>query len=212
MSTLDKEIKQVLLGRTKLLADGRLSTLVEGDFMMPRGIVDGATGVRFLGVMRKAKVLTSELPDRKLRETVVKAMQNIGRGIELQASEEECACLLRYLLSRPAVLCFFYEDGLPVVAVYTGRGLTGIVSIIRAFSKFRKELPDTVKFSDEAAPDHRKEERLQKKLEKTEKKREKTEKKLAKKAEKARRKGRQGSPMGQEDTAARSENGAAKEE
>ena len=42
MSTLDKEVRQILLGRTKLLPDGRLSTLVEGDFMMPRGIGGGA--------------------------------------------------------------------------------------------------------------------------------------------------------------------------
>ena len=50
MAILDKEIKEVLLGRTKLLPDGRLSTLEEGDYMMPRGVMDGATGVRILGV------------------------------------------------------------------------------------------------------------------------------------------------------------------
>ena len=97
-------------------------------------------------------------------------MQNIGRGIELQAASEERACLLRYVVSRPAVLCFYYEDELPVIAAYTGRGLTGFFSITRAFGKFKKQLPDTVKFSEEAAPDHRKDEREQKKREKAEKK------------------------------------------
>lgn len=187
MAILDKEIRKILLGRTKLLDDGRLSTLEEGDYMMPRGIVDGATGVRILGVMRRAKVLESELSDEMLRKTVVKAMQNIGRGIELQAAPEECACLLRYLLSRPAVLCFYYEDELPVVAAYTGRGLTGFISMARAFARFRKELPESVKYADKAAPDHRKEERAQKK-------REKAEKKQARKEEGARRKGRKNAP------------------
>ena len=205
MSTLDKEIRQILLGRTKLLDDGRLSTLGEGEYMLPRGIVDGATAVRFLGVARRAKVLKSDLPDKKLRETVVKAMQNIGRGIELEAAEEECACLLRYLLSRPAVLCFFYDNGLPVIAAYTGRGLTGIVSVARAFAKFRKELPDTVKYADEAAPDHRKEERAQKKREKLEKKQAKLEAKALRQAEK--KKGKKNS-----DAQAPAEDGAAKEE
>ena len=181
MAILDKEIKEVLLGRTKLLPDGRLSTLEEGDYMMPRGVMDGATGVRILGVMRRARVLTSDLPDWKLRETVVKAMQNIGRGIELQAASEERACLLRYVVSRPAVLCFYYEDELPVIAAYTGRGLTGFFSITRAFGKFKKQLPDTVKFSEEAAPDHRKDEREQKKREKAEKKQAKAEAKAEKK-------------------------------
>ena len=47
--------------------------------MMPRGIGDGATAVRFLGVMRKAKVLKSDLPDKKLRETVAKANKQADR-------------------------------------------------------------------------------------------------------------------------------------
>ncbi len=205
MAILDKEVRQILLGRTKLLPDGRLSTLEAGDYMMPRGIVDGATAVRFFGVARRAKVLKSDLPDKKLKETVVKAMQNIGRGIELQAAQEECACLLRYLLSRPAVLCFFYDDGQPVIAAYTGRGLTGIISIARAFAKFRKVLPDTVQYADEAAPDHRKEERAQKKREKLEKKQAKLEARALKKA------GKKNSPKDR-DAQAPAEEGAAKEE
>ena len=205
MAILDKEIRQILLGRTKLLPDGRLSTLEEGDYMLPRGIVDGAAAVRFLGVMRKAKVLTSDLPDKKLRETVVKAMQNIGRGIELQAAPEECACLLRYVLRRPAVLCFFYDDELPVIAAYTGRGLTGFISLLRAFAKFRKDLPDTVKYADEAAPDHRKEERAEKKRAKLEKKQAKLEAKARKQADKKK-------PKNDGNEQRPAEDGAAKEE
>ena len=182
MATLDKEIKKILLGRTKLLEDGRLSTLGEGDFMIPRGVVDGATGVRILGVARRAKILQSDLPDRKLEDAVRKAMQNIGRGLVLQAEPDAIACLLRYIFSRPAVLCFSWQDGLPVIGAYTGRGLTGIISIARAFHSFRKELPESVSFSEEKAPDHRKEEKVLKKLEKAEKKQAKKAAKIRKKA------------------------------
>ena len=183
MAALDKEIKKVLLGRTKLLEDGRLSTLGEGDFMMPRGVVDGAASVRFLGVMRKAKILKSDLPEWKIRETVAKAMQNIGRGLVLQEEPEAIACLLRYVLSRPAVLCFSWQDGLPVIGAYTGRGLTGFISLIRALNAFKKELPESVQFSDDKAPDHRREEKALKKLEKA-------EKKQARKAARIRKKGK----------------------
>ncbi len=188
MGTLDKAIRQVLLGRTKLLEDGTFSTLSEGDFMMPRGVVDGATAVRILGVARKAKILKSDLPDWKLKEAVGKTMQNIGRGVTLQEEPEARACLLRFLLSRPAVLCFSYMEDQPVIAAYTGRGLTGFVSLLRAFSRFRKELPDSIRFSEETAPDLRREERLQEKREKAARKHEKAEKKLAEKEARVRRK------------------------
>ena len=183
MVALEKEIRQVLLGKTKLLNDGRLSSLEAGDYMMPRGIADGAGAVRFFGVARRARVLDGRLSEWKLKEAVRKAMQNIGRGLVLQEDPEAIACLLRYVLTKPAVLCFHYQGEQPVLAAYSGRGLTGWISRRRAMNTFRKQLPDTVEISDLVPPDLNKEERARKKQEKK-------EAKLAKKQEKAEKKAR----------------------
>ena len=149
--------------------------------MMPRGIADGAGAVRFLGVARRARILETELTDWKLRETVKTALQNVGRGVVLQAEPEALACFLRYLLTRPAVVTYEMEDDKPVLAAYAGRGLTGWISLRRAMAAMKKQLPDTVQISDEVPPDRRKEEKAQKKQERAEKRKARREAREAKK-------------------------------
>ena len=181
MTALDKEIRQVLLGKTKILNDGRLSTLEDGDYMMPRGIADGAGAVRFFGVARRARVLEGKLSEWNMKEAVRSAMRNIGRGLALQEDPEAVACLLRYVLTKPAVLCFYYQGESPVLAAYSGRGFTGWISRLRAVAAFKKQLPDSIAITDVVPPDLSKEEKARKKQEKK-------EQKLAKKKEKAERK------------------------
>ena len=183
MAKWDKEIREVLRGRTILLEDGRFASLGPDDYVMPTGITDGATAVRLFGVMRRAKVLETSLPEWKLKDVIRKAMQDTGRGLVLQRQPETIACYLRYVLTRPAVLTFAYKDELPVLTAWTGKGLTGFISLSRALGSFKKHLPDTVEFSDTAAPDERKEEKERKKQEKLQKKQERAEKKAQKKKE-----------------------------
>ena len=200
MAAIDKENKRVLLGKTKILNDGRLSTLEDGDYIMPRGIADGAGAVRFLGVARRARVLESKLSEWKLKEAVRTAMQNVGRGLVLQEEPEAIACLLRYVLTRPAVLCFFYQDEQPVLAAYSGRGLTGWISRLRAVAALKKQLPDTIEISEVTPPDLRKEEKAQKKQEKAAAREAKKQEKAEKKAKKEARKAREEAEKGKEET------------
>lgn len=156
------EVKRALMGRTYLAEDGRLAVIPPGTFMpTPVGIADGASAVRFLGVTRRVRRYETRDREAKVREAALKSMQNIGRGLALAEQPEAIACLIRYILTRPAVLVFTYEDGVPTLTAWTGRGLTGWISLRRAIRDFEKGLPDTmqpidVKPSKEKPPKEKK--------------------------------------------------------
>jgi len=147
----EKEIKSALLGKTVLADDGRITTLEPGFHLSP-GVGDGAGAVRLLGIYHKQQFFETKLSEAKTLKAARFAMQNIGRGLLLREQPETPACLIRYLLTRPVVLTFTYEDGVPTLTGWTGRGATGWISLRRAFYTFTDELPDgiTVKAPSEA--------------------------------------------------------------
>ena len=79
-------------------------------------------------------------------------MRQIGRGLSLREQPEAAACLIRYVLTRPAVLTFRYTDGIPVLTAWTGRGLLGWISLRRALAAFARHAPKTLKVSDRELP------------------------------------------------------------
>ena len=160
-----KEIKSVLLGRTVLAEDGRITTLEPGFHLSP-GIGDGAGAVRFFGVAKKYRYFNTKLSEGNTYKAARTAMENIGRGLILREQPQTPACLIRYLLSRPVVLTFTYEEGIPTLTGWTGRGLTGWFSLRRSFHAFTDELPDTVTVADivvEKPPKEKKEKKEKKK-------------------------------------------------
>ena len=174
------EIKRVLMGRAILADDGRLIAVPAGTFMKtPIGIGDGATAVRFLGMSRRIRRYETKDGRARVNATVTKAMQNIGRGLILNEQPEATACLIRYILTRPAVLVFTWEDGTPTLTAWTGRGLTGCISLRRAIKAFEKGLPDTMTANEIKVSE---EEKKTRKEQKEEKKRKRAEKKAEKKA------------------------------
>ena len=176
------EIKRVLLGRAVLADDGRLMAIPAGTLMKtPIGIGDGATAVRFLGVSRRIRRYATKDGRSRVNATVTKAMQNIGRGLILNEQPEATACLIRYILTRPAVLVFTWEDGTPTLTAWTGRGLTGWISLRRAIKAFEKGLPDTITANEIKVSA---EEKKARKEQKEEKERQKAEKRAEKKAKK----------------------------
>ena len=162
MTPEKKEIRDVLLGKTMILEDGRLSSLGPEDFIMARGIGDGAGAVRFFGVGNRSRLLESELTKKKIMKRVQKCMGEIGRGLVLQEQPETLACFFRFILTKPAVLTFRFVEEKPVVTAWAARGLTGWISTLRALAIFRKQLPDTIWFSEEEAPKEQKEKKEKK--------------------------------------------------
>lgn len=157
-----QEIRRALLGRTQLTQDGRLSVLEKGQFALSNGVADGAGVVRFLGVSRKSKRLKVNCPETKARQLAAGVMSGIGRGLYLSQQPDAPACVIRYVLTRPAVLVFCYQDGIPVLSAFSGRSLTGWLSNRRALRRFIKNMPQQFSVSEKPVPVDRDEEQEKK--------------------------------------------------
>lgn len=177
-----QEVRRVLLGRTELAEDGRLVALEKGRIGFPYGIADGAGAVRILGIRKKARQLTVSCSETKAKEIAFKIMGDVGRRLFLNESPQAVPCLIRYVLTRPAVLIFDYQDGVPILTAWSGRGLTGWLSNRRALNAFIRRMPGKYMSVSDKEPPADKDEQQEKK--------EKREKKAAKQARKAQRKAR----------------------
>ena len=181
-----QEIRRVLLGRTLIAEDGRLVAMEKGQLRVPLGVTDGAGAVRFLGIRKRACRLDVKLPKARALEQAFSHMQDLGRGLYLPQQPEAAACLIRYVLTRPAVLIFSYQDEVPVLTAWAGRGLTGWISNRRALHAFTKNLPKGMSVSERPVPEDPEEaKKKQEKLARKEaKKKKKQEKKLRRQQQK----------------------------
>lgn len=169
------EIRRVLMGRAIVGEDGMLYPIPAGTIMRtPVGVGDGALSARLLGVTRRIRRYETKDGAARVRETAKKSMQHIGRGLALSEQPEAFACLIRYVLTRPVVLTFAIEDGVPVLTAWTGRGLMSRLALRRAIKAFERGLPDTMTASEGKSAE---EDRAEKNAEKERKKAERAEKK-----------------------------------
>lgn len=147
-----KEIQSVLLGQTTLTGDGRITPVQKGSFHLLTGIGDGAAAVRFFGIAKRSRCFETELEPDAVNEAVRKHMQDMGRGVLLHRQPDTAACLIRYVLTRPAMMTFRYIDDVPTVTAWTGRGLFGWLSLRRALRTFEKSLCGEIVPSDRRPP------------------------------------------------------------
>ena len=150
-----RELRDILLGRTELEEDGRLSAVPPGQVHLFQGVSDGAWGVRIFGVARRTLPLKTGLSRKDAPAVVRRIMQDLGRGLFLRETPEAVACLIRYVLTKPAVLVFAlvfvvaglafrYTDAGPIVSAWAGRGLMGVISRRRALAAFVRHLPEEI--------------------------------------------------------------------
>ena len=185
MTNAEKEIRDILMGRTAMLQDGRLIVPEEGTFMLGTGVSDGGASLRFLGMTEKAQVLETRRAPYDVSVTIQKLMGSLGRGLVLQQQPAwTCACLIRYIATKPAVLTFTYRDGLPIVTAYAPKSAGGVMSVSRALKAFAEALPEDISVSEMEAPADDPEGKDAKKAAKKQEKQAKKEAKQAKKAEK----------------------------
>ena len=152
MTQAVKEIRSILLGRTKLTDDGKIAMRVPGEFALSYGVADGASAIRFLGVARRSAAYTTKSSKKNVMKAATVAMSNIGRGVVLNEQPDTVACLIRYVLTKPVLLSFRFVDEIPVLTVWSARTVTGLLSLRRAIRAFEKELPKNITRSEEAAP------------------------------------------------------------
>ena len=142
MTKEQREIRNVLLGKTVPGEDGRLTVMAQGEFRIPLGVGDGADAVRLFGMTRRVTAYESKWKEKKTLAAAAESMRNIGRGLSLREQPKAAACLIRYVFGRPAVLVFRYQEGIPVLTAWAGRGLAGWLSLRRAVSDFERGLPE----------------------------------------------------------------------
>ena len=144
-----REIREVLLGNLVQGEDLRLSVR-EDRFVTPWGIEDGATETLLFGIMCRTYYYETTLKNNaQALFRVGKAMQDVGRGLNLVTAPNMAACMVKSLLFRPVVLVFEEmedEDGKPALMLhaYCSRTLTSLIPIARAVSRLEKYLPEQV--------------------------------------------------------------------
>jgi len=137
-----REIRDILLGKSILTEDGRLTSKDPGTILMPQGVVDGAGAVHLFGISGKDYRYETGLAEDALAEQVNQSMRNLGRALSLREQPEAAACLIRYALTGPAVLVFRCAEGGPVLTVWTARGLMGSITRRRAVGAFERTMPE----------------------------------------------------------------------
>lgn len=153
MTDEKKEIRTILLGKTVPDGNGKLTSAARGELRLPIGVGDGAGAVRFFGVMRRSVRYETELGEEKALAAAEAAMRDIGRGLSLREQPDAAACLIRYVITRPAMLTFRFVEDVPVLTAWTGRGLTGWLSVRRALTAFAQAAPETLHPSAQEPPE-----------------------------------------------------------
>ena len=154
-----KEIRNLLLGKAVVDEEGRLVTPEAGTFRVPNGIADGAGAVRFLGVSGKTQYYETDLSEEEIMARAREHMRNSGRGVYLRQHPDAAACLIRYVLTRPALLVFRWVEGQGVLTAWTGRGIMSWASRLRAIRAFERTMGDVIRYSTAPPPEEEPEEK-----------------------------------------------------
>ena len=148
-----KEIRNLLLGKAVVDEEGRLVTPEAGTIRVPNGIADGAGAVRFLGVSGKTQYYETDLSEEEIMARAREHMRNSGRGVFLRQHPDAAACLIRYVLTRPALLVFRWVEGQGVLTAWTGRGIMSWASRLRALRAFERSMGDVIRYSTAPPPE-----------------------------------------------------------
>jgi len=153
MTDARREVRNVLLGYTYLTEDGKIAVRQKGQMYLSYGVADGAGAVRFLGMAEKSVAYSSRSTPKNVMKEAARSMRDIGRGVELAEQPDAVACIIRFVLTKPALMSFRYVGDVPVLTVWAPRTPMGFLSLFRAVRAFEKELPDFISRSETSAPE-----------------------------------------------------------
>ena len=140
-----REIRSLIMGKTLLTDEGMLQAKDPGMILVSQGVVDGAGAVCFLGIKEIRFLYETDLEERALLENARKAMRKMGRAVSLREQPEVPACLIRYVLTGPAVLIFRDRQGKLELTAWSARGLMGFLARRRAVSAFERALGESIR-------------------------------------------------------------------
>ena len=142
-----KEIKKLLIGNMIRQSDGSM-TVGNGAFSMPYGFRDGAMRVIFFGVSRrKYRFETTFRNNTQALYQTAKAMQHIGRLVDMETAPDAAVCYITSPVFRPVVLMLEKtgEEKQLVLRSFCGRSPLAFIAAKRAVSRLEKVLPKQVK-------------------------------------------------------------------
>ncbi|MBR6381526.1 MAG: hypothetical protein IKS07_07640 [Lachnospiraceae bacterium] len=139
-----KEIRKALLGDLEPAGDG-LAVARSRLERLSYGVADGAGGVLFFGVMRHVYRyrIFDEDHKKKLWRSAQKALAETGRRFYPQTAPECHAIVRNYILTRPVVALFCVTEEYAQLAIYSARGISGLISILRTRRSFERHMPES---------------------------------------------------------------------
>lgn len=98
----NEEIRKILMGKTVLTEEGKLTTRSKGQFSLPQGVRNGSGAVRLFGVSKRQRSyrLTKKLSDKQIEQLLA----HMGRGVVLAQTPQVYACLRQYAMTDPVLL------------------------------------------------------------------------------------------------------------
>lgn len=169
MDEQTREIRQILLGRTRREPDGSLSALPAGERRSLRavqGVTAGWGALHLLGVCRRER--RYRLPPKTPEKLTAELLNRMGRAVRLEKAPGASACLCRHLLADQVLLTVEREDGVLTAAAYTARGALAAPACRAVLNKLEKGLPAAAQPLEvpKPSPAERREERARQRAEK----------------------------------------------
>lgn len=148
MDERKREIRQLLLGHTMMLPNGRLAAVKRGQPLNALGIQNGGSAVRIFGVGHRTQYYTCK--KKKPLADVSTSFTHVGRGVDLTVLPDAPCCICRYPMLSPIVLLGEMQGDIVKITAYSGRTPAMMLRRVLILRRLGKYLPSSlVRFSQE---------------------------------------------------------------
>lgn len=148
MDERKREIRQLLLGHTMMLPNGRLAAVKRGQPLNALGIQNGGSAVRIFGVGHRTQYYTCK--KKKPLADVSTSFTHVGRGVDLAVLPDAPCCICRYPMLSPIVLLGEMQGDIVKITAYSGRTPAMMLRRVLILRRLGKYLPSSlVRFSQE---------------------------------------------------------------
>lgn len=142
MNEQEKEIRRILLNRTRLGADGCITATQAGAHDLLQGLGTGWGSIHILGLACRQRQY--RMKGGAAADFLPEVLNRLGRKVRLETAPQADACLCRGLLSMPVLVTAEREKRMIRVSAYTARDATAELRCRRVLNALEKGLPETV--------------------------------------------------------------------
>ncbi|MCR4715837.1 MAG: hypothetical protein K5656_01525 [Lachnospiraceae bacterium] len=145
------EIKRVLLYHVEIDTDGRFKA-VDRARLQTWGPAEGEHKIVTLGMSHREYIYKSDLNNTKAIFKVKKAIESMGRGVNLQTKPSAACALVKSAIFYPVLIVFYENDDKKLeLDFYTARTFNAALAMLKVQSKFDKVTKDDI----ERVPDEK---------------------------------------------------------